>query len=513
MANVLVRPSVLAVMKEVTEGTPVIPAGATDFIALQDNLAITPSFALLDNAELKSSIGKSKPILGKESPTVTLSHYLRNSGVVAQAPNYGKFLEAAFGAVSIAGTEYDTVASSTTTLIKVDTGEGATFERGQALLIKDATNGYRIRCIDSISSNDLTIGFQLPNAPGTGVNLGRAVLYKPADIGHPSLTIWHYAGNGGAIQMAAGCRVTSVGIEITAGELINATYNLSGISYYWNPINILSGDTKLDFTDDDGTFVATVATGFYKDPYELAVAIQDALNATASTQTYTVTYMDQAADIAGSDGGRYKIVGTGTLLSLLWNTGVNTANSIGDKIGFSLAADDTGAAATVGYKSDTPISFVAPYVPSYDSADPTVAKDNEIMIGGTDDYACFKASAVSFTMDTTKADISSVCSVSGVDGSVINERAVTISVTALLEKYQVEKFSNYRKGDEIKFQYSFGVKSAGNWVAGKCGALYSPTVVLTNYAIENVDGLYNLKIDLQAFVNSNGQGEIYLNFV
>lgn len=513
MANVLTRSSVLAIMKETTEGTPVIPAGATDFVALQDDFSMSPSFESLENAELRSSIGIAKPIQGREAPEVSMSHYLRASGTVAQAPNFGDLLEAAFGATSTASTEYDTVASSTTSVIKVDTGEGATFERGEALLIKDATNGYRIRCIDSISSNDLTIGFQVPNAPGTGINLGRAVLYKPADTGHPSLTMWHYAGNGGAIQMAAGLRVTNMGIEFPAGELINANYSLAGLAYYWNPINILSSDAKLDFTDDDGTFVATVATGFYKDPYELATAIQDAMNATASTQTYTVTYLDQASDLTAGDGGKFKIVGTGTLLSLLWNTGANTANSIGDKIGFSLAADDTGAAATTGYKSDSAISLAAPYTPSYDSADPLTAKDHEVMVGGADDYVCFKASNVSFSLDTPKTDILSVCATTGVQGSVVASRTATFTVNALLEQYQAEKFKNFRSNDEIKFQYSFGQKSAGNWVAGKCGALYVPTCVITSYAIEDADGLFQLTLEMQAFVNSTGQGEVYLNFV
>lgn len=512
MANVITRKSVLAIMKEVTEGTPVIPSGATDFVALQDDFSMTPNFESLENAELKDSIGVAKSIRGREAPEASMSHYFRASGVVAQAPNFGDLLEAAFGAVSIASTEYDTVLASTTSVIKVNTGEGATFERGEALLIKDATNGYRIRCIDSISGDDLTIGFQVPTAPASGVNLGRAVLYKPADTGHPTLTLWHYAGNGGALQMIAGARVTSMGVEFPAGELINASYSLAGLAYYWDPINILSADRYLDFTDDDGTFAAIVATGFYKDPYELASAIQDAMNATASNQTYTVTYLDQATDLTAGNGGKFKIVGTGTLLSLLWNTGVNTANSIGDKIGFSLAADDTGTGATTGYSSDAAVSFAAPYSPSYDTADALVAKDNEVMLGGTDDYVCFKASNVSFNLEDAKTDILSVCAVTGVQGSVINQRLVTFSISALLEQYQVEKFKNYRSNDEIKFQYTFGQKSAGNWIAGKCGALYVPTCTITNYEIADADGLYQLNLEIQAFVNSSGQGEVYANF-
>ena len=289
MASIATRSTVLSFKKESTEGTPVAPGATTDFIATQGDLAMEPQFDVLENAELKASIGAAKPILGAENPTVSTSHYLRSSGVVAQAPNYGVLLEASLGAVATAGAEYNTVASSTSSVIKVDTGEGASFQRGEALLIKDPTNGYRIRCIDSISSDDLMIGFQVPVAPGTGVNLGQAVLYYPANTGHPTLTAWQYAGNGGLTQMVSGCRVTSASFSVSAGELINGSFSLEGLASYFNPIILASSDTKLDFTDDGGTFAATVAAGAYKDPHKLADAIAQAMN-DVSTETYTVTY-------------------------------------------------------------------------------------------------------------------------------------------------------------------------------------------------------------------------------
>lgn len=505
MASISTRASVLALKEEVTEGTPVPPASATDFIALQDDVALEPAFDVLDNAELKSSIGTSKPILGAENPTVSLSHYLRASGTVAQAPNYGLLLKACLGAVATASTEYNTVASSTTSVIKVDAGEGASFQRGEALLIKDGTNGYRIRCIDSISTDDLTIGFQVPVAPGTGVNLGRAVLYYPANDSHPTLTVWHYAGNGGAVQMVSGARVVSADFDISAGELINSSYSVEGLAYYYNPITLASADTKLDFTDDDGTFAATIAAGVYKDPHKLAEAITTAMNTASPGETHTVTYSD-------SDG-KFTIVSTGTVLSLLWNTGGNAANTIGDKIGFSTAADDTGTAATTGYTSDNAQSWAAPYTPSYDAEDPNAAKDNEVMVGDADDYVCFKASTVSMSISTPKSDILSVCTESGKAGSIINERSVEIQISALIEQHDVSKWQKFRSGDNTKFQYSFGKKVGGSWVAGKCGALYVPTATITAFALEDNDGLFNMNITLQAYVNSAGEGEVFVNFV
>ena len=496
MATISTRTSVLSIKKEVTEGTLVKPASATDFVALQDDFSMSPSFNLLDNAELKSSIGKSKPIVGSEAPTASFSHYLRHSGVEGQAPNYGELLEASLGAVSTASTEYNTVASSTTSVIKVDAGEGSTFERGEALLIKDATNGYRIRAIDSISTDDLTIGFQVPNAPAVGVNLGKCVLYKPANSAHPSLSLFHYLGNGGALQAMGGARVTSASFDISAGELINANYSLEGTSFYFDPIEIATGANDIVFDIGGSNLTASLTVGFYKTPIEAADALAAAMTAQAGV-AITVTY--------SSSTGKFTVSKASGSLAIDWLTGASTAGAA-----FGFTADDTGS---LSYVSDSAVSFAAPYTPSFDSSDPLAAKENEVMLGIVSDYVCFKASTVNMTIDTPKVDISSVCATSGIDSSVITGREVTISVSALIEQYDAKQFERMRQNTEVKFQYSFGTKSAGNWVAGKCGCLYVPTATISSFQIEDADGSAQITLELKAFVNSSSEGEAYVSFV
>lgn len=503
MTSILTRSSAVALKRETTEGTPVLPTAATDYIAIQDDFKMSPSFDVLENAELKSSIGKSEPILGAESPTASFSHYLRSSGVAGQEANFGILLETLLGAKSIASTEYPTVASSTTSVIKVNTGIGANFERGQALLIKDPVNGYRIRAIESVSGDNLTIGFQVPVAPGTGINLGKAVLYKPANSSHPTLTVWHYLGNGGATQMLSGGRVTDGSFDISAGDLINASYSIDGIAFYFDPVNILAADTKLDFTDDTGTFAATITAKVYKYPQELASAIQSAMAAANPLQTPTVIY--------SSTTGKFTIKTTGTVLSLLWNTGTNAANTVGDKIGFSTAADSTGTGATTGYTGVNPLSFVAPQVPTFDNASPLAAKDNEAMIGDVTDYLCFNASSVKLDISDSKADIKSVCAVSGKSGSIISGREVKLTVSALLDKFDADKFKRFAEGQNTKFQYSFGSKSGGNWIPGFCGCIFMPTAKISSFEISDSDGLAQLDLELTGYVNSNGEGEVYIN--
>jgi len=495
------KSSVASVKKETTEGTLVAATAATSFIPLQPDAAMAPNTETLTNDEIKSSIGASAPILGLEAPTFSLSHYVKHSGVEGQAPGYGPILESIFGATDTEATEYNTVASSTTSVIKVDTGEGAQFRRGQALLIKDPVNGYRIRAVESISGNDLTIGFNVPVAPGTGVNLGKAITYYPANTGHPTLSFFHYLGNPGAVQAISGARTVSASFSAEAGQLLNGTYSFEGVSYYFNPIEITSSTDTLDF-DDGSARTATVAAKWYKTPNELAEALEVAMNAAGSSDTFTVTYSKTT--------GKFTIASDGASFELNWNTGANTAQTIGTKLGFSVAADDTGA---LTYTSDNALTLTAPYTPSYDAADPLAAKNQEVMIGDATDYLCFGASSISIDLAASKTNITSICAETGVSGSVVNERTVEISFAALLEQYDSSLIHKYNEGDTVKFQYSFGQKSGGNWVAGKSGCFFAPTAKVSAFSVVDQDGLVAINATLTCFVNSSGDGEFFVSFV
>jgi hypothetical protein len=496
-----IRSSVLAIMPEVTEGTAVVPNGATTFLAMQDDFAMEPSFETLENAELKSSIGKSKMILGAEAPTGSMSHYLKHSGTEGQSPQYNLLLKSAFGTETVESTQYNTVGSSTTTVIKVDTGEGAQFSRGHILLIKDATNGYSIRPVHSVSGDDLTLGFSVSNAPALGVDLGKACMFEPASSSHPSLTIWHYLANGGATQMMTGAKVTEVSINFTAGELINVSYSFEGLGFYFNPITITSSNKYIDFNDGGGQENASITTKTYKDPHALADAIESAMDA-LTADTITVTYSDST--------GKFTLASTGGTFSLLWNTGTNTANTIGTTIGFTVAADDTGAAT---YTSDNAISFAAGYTPTFDSTDPLAAKNHVFFLGDQTDSVCFEPSVVDLTISNTRATQRSICAETGVSGSIFSEREVTMNVTALLGQYDVDKFRKYRENEDTRAFYAFGEKSGGNWVAGKCGAVYGASMTITNFVIGNEDGQATLELELKGYIDSSGNGEIYMGFV
>lgn len=504
------RKSRLAIVEETTEGTLVLPTSASQYIALQDGFSLVPNFELVDNAELKSSIGVSAPIQGSENPTVELSHYMRHSHVEGTAPNFGQLLEAAFGeTVAFSGSQRATTAASTAgtssaaAVIKLAAG-GTDYERGKAVLIKDGTNNYSIRPVKSVATNDLTLGFNLAAAPASGISVGKPVFYKPNDV-PPSLSYVLYRANGADVEAVAGAKISEFSMDATAGEALNSSFSAEGIKYFFNPVEITASTKYLDFLDNATTRVATLTVKVYRDQYELAQAVQDAMNSLGSANTFTVTY-----NPSGASAGKYTIASNGATLTLKWNTGTNTANSIASKLGFSTAADSSAA---LTYDSTTVASYASPQTPSLDAGQPLLVKNMEVMIGDFADYGCSGAQSFSFSMANEVVRVPDICSESGFSGTVNNKRTVTCDAVLTLTKHDSEKFKNFRAGDTVSFGFNFGTKSGGNWEAGKCGNLYMPDCKITAYEVSDNDGIVVINLTVQAFVDTNGYGEVYLTFL
>jgi hypothetical protein len=225
------------------------------------------------------------------------------------------------------------------------------------------------------------------------------------------------------------------------------------------------------------------------------------MNAAGSANLFTCNYSDTT--------GRFTLTSNGTIFSLLWNTGDNTADTIGTTIGFLVAADDSGS---LTYTSDNAQVFAAPQTPDYDDTSANVAKANEAMLGDQADISCFGAQSISITLSNTKTDIPDLCEVSGKSGSLITAREVTAQVTYLLKKYEADKFRRFREGSKTSLTYNFGAKSGGNWVPGKCVNIFLPTCTITGLEIQDSDGLCIVSCSLSAYVE-DGKEELFLNFL
>ena len=500
MSAGLIRASVFAVKEESTEGTYVPPATGGDFVPLRPGNTATFEPEILDSDELVNDIGATKGAIGKENVSGSHSVYLKHSGVEGQEPEIGIMYESVFGAKAAASTEYDTVSSSTVRLIKVNTGEGATFQAGECLLIKDSTNGYSMRNIASISGDDLTLNFKLSNAPASGVNLGKAVLYYPAASGHPSFSTTKYLGNGHAIEATAGNQVSEMAITADANGFGEVEFTYAGTKYYFNPITITASTKYLDFTDDNGTFAAVVAEGIYKTPIELADALQTAIN-DVSAETFTVVY--------SSSTGKFTIASsTSTVVSLLWNTGTNAANSIGTKLGFLVAANDTGS---TSYVSDNAQTLTAPYTPSYDADNKIIIKGAELFVGGQEDNVCICAQSVSISVAKELQDEDCICEETGIASKIAVSRTIEMTVTATLNKFDAALLDSLLKNSSVSAMLNCGPKVGGNWVAGKCSNFYMQTATVSSHTLTG-DSFIQAEFTLKGYVTSSTK-DGFLNFV
>lgn len=503
MAAIARKSTVLAFNVEAAEATVTYPTSGTDgYVRGQDDFDVTPAVESTENAELTGGIGKAKPITTGQAPTFNLSHYIRPSGVSGTAPNYGMLLKAAFGGQRALANERNTAASSTVSLLKLDAGQGAEFARGDAVLIQHASAAYEIRAIYSMSTDDATPGFKFLSAPGTNVNLGKPVTYYPTDTGHQTLTGHAYDGNGGAHEMVSGLRVTEFSFEATAKQLINGSFSLEGVKYYFNPIKLAASDIKLDFWDGTTDFTATITAGDYQTPHDLADAILAAMQVADSVGVYTCTYSDTT--------GMFTFTKSAGTFTLKWNTGANTANSIGDKIGFSLGADSSGV---LTYTSATAQSWASPYTASYDTMDPLAGKDGEILLGDSTDTTTIHPSSIKFTMALSRSASGDLASSTGQGASAITGREVSVEITALLLQHEAKKIYRLLNNSDTRFQYVTGVKSGGNWVKGKNMCVFLPTCVVSEFDTDDADGYVSCTFKLSAFVDSSGNGEVYLSFV
>lgn len=491
------RASVLAICEETTKGTLVPVTSAVQFIPLRPGFTLERAVEELANEELRAGIGEVRSVQGKETVTGEFAAYLKHSGVEGQAPETSILWESALGEKTVNAVEIGTAGGSTTKILNV--ADGSQFYVGQALLIKDATNGFSIRNIDSINVNALTLNFPVTVAPAASVNLGKAITYAPLADGFKGFSAWNYVGNGHSLVVNSGNETLDVSLEFTPNEFANATFSFEGSNYRFNPIIVGATNKFIDFTDDTGTFAISVPERVYNNPAELAEAITTAF-AAATVETITCSYSNET--------GKFTIsTTTSTILSLLWLTGANTANTIGTTIGFDVSADDTLATSYVG---DNAQVLTSAFTPSYDAANPLVVKDVEFYIGDDNTMMCRCATSATITITKATEDVDCICEETGTKGKIATQRTVTIEAEIILDKHDVSLFKALKDSSELKVMLNLGEKTGGNYKAGTCFNFFVPNAGVTAFSTAG-ENFVVANVTVKGFVDGNR--ECFVNFV
>lgn len=514
------RSSVLALKEESTEGTLETTLVGTDFTVMREGFSFEATATEnIESDELLNGIGASKSAFSKEIPTASINKYLKHSGVEGQEPSYGILIESAMGSKEVNATEYDTIAGSTVgtssvaATVVVDAAEGLNYQVGEAIMIKsaaDASGNYAIRNIKSIATDTLTLNYNITTAPGVGVNLGKAVSYLPVATGHKTFSAHHFqasAASSAFHQAMAGCRTTSLSLEFPAGQFAEINADFEGIDGYFNPLTVDATNDDIDFNVTGPVLVAAaIPQKTYKTPIALASAIETAMNGAQATDVVSVSY-DNAT-------GKYTFLSDGSLFEILFKTGVsgsdNTDTHIGTLIGFSDAADDTGA---LTYTGASALSYEPQATPVFDSSDPIVMRNAEVTFGPFDRKECRDASNVSVTIDTPKSDVNSICAATGVSSSLTLERSVTISMTVEYKKHEVQDADHLFQNTTTQVMVNGGTKtSSGNWTPGQCFNVWLGQASLTSNVIADEDGIVVKELEFAGFITSS-EKDFYINFL
>lgn len=491
------RATILAVTEEGLPGEYTPPSSGSEFVPLRPGNTLSFTSEALDSDELLNDIGAAKSFTGKTGSEGSHSAYLRNSGVIGQKPELNPMYISIFGDYSILSAK-TIAAGSTVSILKF--ADASSFQAGMALLIKDGVNGYSIRNVKEVNGNDVTLNFNLNNAPASGVTTAFDVVYLPVASNHPTFSITKYLGNGHAIEATAGNTTTEMSITADANGFGEVEFSFAGTRYYFNPITINSTNKFIDFVDDAGTHAASVSEKIYTTPIELAEALQSAMKAVSPTQDYSVTW---------NSNGTFTIKSiSSAVFSILWISGTNSANNIGPAIKRVMLVDDTGS---LEYSSNETFDYQSPITPAYDSADAIIIKGAELFIGNQSDNICVCAQSVSLTVSKEIVDVDCICEETGVKEKIATSRTAEMTITTVLNKYDASLLDALIQNKGLSAMLNAGPKSGGNWVEAKCFNAFLANCTVGSYKTAG-DSFIQAEITLKGYVTAS-QKDVYINFV
>ena len=498
----------LAVKKKDSPGPYVAPTQATDFMAMQADFNVVPNDTQEDNLQLTGSLIPGPSIPTGQAPTGSFSHYWKGSGTEGTAPEFGPLLDSALGAHRRVSTERTTTAGSTVSEIKCANAQD--YSVGDAVLVKDDTNGWSARPIKSVSGTTLGLAFDIDHAPAAGTKLGKCTTYYPLESKQPLYDITHlYDGGKGGMEYVKDCRTSSFTITANPSTGTNCAYNFAGAAHDQNPsalikdvyfidgqsnkFRITSGANETAVTIPINEYLPTSTTA----SETLANALQTAIRAVSgqnsiTTAGYTVAYSAVSKKYTFTKGGSDSTIGLDF---------TDQVGSLKKYLGFT-ADTVTGAATITAPNASAPdrSAKIFRVKPAYDQTTPPGGVSQWLMIGATSgENVYLDASTLSVAFTNTLENVTSIARPKGLLSTHIGGRSVEFSLTVPLEPYQDKFFNDFKNVTKLNCAYVWGRKTGGNWDAGNSGVVYSPTCTISAYAPAKAGSIYTANITVRAF--------------
>jgi hypothetical protein len=190
---------------------------------------------------------------------------------------------------------------------------------------------------------------------------------------------------------------------------------------------------------------------------------------------------------------------------------VNNANRISAVLGFSVAGDSTGS---LSYTSANEHDWAAPFSRTDDAnVNPLIVKNNEVLMGTFDRIICAQVQSFTASVQNALADVPDICQADGILEKRSQSRSTEIVVKMSMAKHDVDAYEKFRTGDIVAFSFNGGVKSGGNWVAGRCVNFYVPEAKVVGFEVSDEDDVVIINATLRSEANSQGLGSVYVNYL
>ena len=225
----------LFIMPETTFGTLVEPT-TNDLVLRIDSGIPKQGYKFEEDKQKRYTRTKLAPVKTKtEVGKFSFTIYAKPSGTPNTEPECSDILTALYGNAPLKATGTGTtVSSSTTTLIKGTSGDGAKFVKGQIVVIDVSATTvpqYEQTIITDITTDDFTVAPALAAAPAASKTLYGLCTWVPANTAG-SVSIWVEMGDiasaTGSLKALAGCKVESIKSAVNGdGTLVEYTFDVS----------------------------------------------------------------------------------------------------------------------------------------------------------------------------------------------------------------------------------------------------------------------------------------------
>lgn len=199
---------------------------SADVIEFVSPFGLEPDRAEIERNVIRDTFDDLASVQGDESVAGDITVELKGSGTAGTPPETDPLYHCAIGESRIS-TASVTVSGSTTSTVKLDTGDGVNHRVGEPIMLDTSIAGsgaYEVAFVTEINSNDLTVSPLLTLAPPTGRTVAAAVHYKVSK--NELKSFWGQFWRGDVtLEVYKGCKVNSLTMEFRTGQPINPRFS------------------------------------------------------------------------------------------------------------------------------------------------------------------------------------------------------------------------------------------------------------------------------------------------